>query len=51
MVTPNFVFGYQEYLLRSTFSNSFKRRKNIPELVSITDRKPEYLEMHRTYAQ
>ena len=30
---------------------SFKLRKNIPVLVSITDRKPEYLEMRRTCAQ
>ena len=51
MVTPNFLFGYQEYLLRSTFSREFKPRKNIPVLLSMGDRKPEYLEMHRTYAQ
>ena len=52
MVTPNFLFGYQEYLLRSTFSGySFKPRKDITVLVSITDRKPEYLEMRRMYAQ
>ena len=31
--------------------DSFKLRKNIPVLVSITDRKSEYLEMRRTYAQ
>ena len=31
--------------------DSFKLRKNIPVLVSITDRKLEYLEMRRTYAQ
>ena len=31
--------------------HSFKPRKNIPALVSITDRKSEYLEMRRTYAQ
>ena len=31
--------------------DSFKRRKNIPVLVSIGDRKSEYLEMRRTYAQ
>ena len=48
---PIFFFGYQEYLLRSTFSDSFKPRKNIPVLVSITDRKSEYLKMRRTYAQ
>ena len=31
--------------------DSFKPRKNIPVLVSITDRKLECLEMRRTYAQ
>ena len=31
--------------------DSFKPRKNIPVLVSITDRELEYLEMRRTYAQ
>ena len=31
--------------------HSFKPRKNIPVSVSTTHRKPEYLEMHRTYAQ
>ena len=31
--------------------DSFKPRKNIPVLVSITDRKLEDLEMRRTYAQ
>ena len=31
--------------------DSFKPRKNIPVLVSITDRKLEDLEMLRTYAQ
>ena len=51
MVTTNFLFGYQEYVLRSTFSDSFKPRKNIPVLVSVTDRKSEYLEIRRTYAQ
>ena len=52
MVTPNFLFGYREYLLRSTFSEYiYKPRKNIPVLVSISDRKSEYLEMRRTYAQ
>ena len=29
--------------------HSFKLRKNIPVLVSITDRKPDYLEMRRKY--
>ena len=31
--------------------HSFKPCKNIPALVSITDRKSEYLQMSRTYAQ
>ena len=31
--------------------DSFELRKNIAVLVSITDRKTEYLEMRRTYAQ
>ena len=31
--------------------HSFKARKNIPVLVGTTHRKPEYLEMRRTYAQ
>ena len=48
MVTPNFFFGYQEYLLSP---DSFKPRKKIPVFLSIGDRKSEYLEMHRTYAQ
>ena len=30
---------------------SFKPRKNIPVLVGTTHKKPEYLEMRRTYAQ
>ena len=51
MVTPNFLFGYQEYLLDQLSPDSFKPRKNVPVLVSIGDRKSEYLEMRRTYAQ
>ena len=31
--------------------DSFKLRKNIPVLASITDRKLEYLEMRRMYVQ
>ena len=31
--------------------DSFKLRKNIPVWVSISDRKSQYLEMRRTYAQ
>ena len=50
MVTPNFLFGYQEY--KDLLSpDSFKPRKNMPVLVSTGDRKSEYLEMRRTYAQ
>ena len=33
------------------YLHSFKPRKNIPALVSIGDRKSEYMEMRRTYAQ
>ena len=33
------------------YLHSLKPRKNIPALVSIGDRKSEYLEMRRTYAQ
>jgi len=33
------------------FPDSFKPRKNIPVLASIGDRKSEYLETRRTYAQ
>ena len=33
------------------YLHSFKPRKSIPALVSISDRKFEYLEMRRTYAQ
>ena len=37
------------YVLLST--HSYKLRKNFPVLVGTTHRKPEYLEMRRTYAQ
>ena len=47
MVTRNFLFGYLDLLS----PDSFKPRKNIPVLVSIGDRKSEYLEMRTTYAQ
>ena len=33
------------------YLHSFKPRKNIPVLISTTHRKPESLEMRRTYAQ
>ena len=50
---PIFFLDTKSYsLLRSTFSpDSFKPRKNIPVLVSIGDRKSEYLEMRRTYVR
>ena len=48
MVTPNFPFGYQKYLL---YFLRIVPRKKIPVLVSIGDRKSGYLEMRRTYAQ
>ena len=46
MVTPNFLFGYQNHLLTVLLSpHSFKPRKNIPVLVSTTHRKFKYLGM------
>ena len=52
MVTPNFLFGYQEHLPSSCFlCLVLNRAKNIPVFVGTTHRKPEYLEVLRTYAQ
>ena len=51
MVTPSYLVGYQEHLLSCAFPHIFKQRKNIPALVRITHRKPEYLEMRGAYAQ
>ena len=49
---PQFSFWIPRLLTFIYFlRNSFKPHKNIPVLVSITDRKLEYLEMRRTYAQ
>ena len=52
MVTPN-VFWIPRVLTKMYVPSpdSFKPRKNIAVSVSSTDRKPEYLEMRRTYAQ
>ena len=36
---------------KSTSLHSFKPHKNIPGLVGTTHRKPEYLEMRRTFVQ
>ena len=51
MVTPNFLFGYQEHLLRSAIPAQYlfseKPRKNIRVLVGTTHRKPEYLRPSR----
>ena len=42
VVTPNFLFGYQEYLNEDLLPlHSFKLRKNTPVLVSITDREAQ----------
>ena len=38
MVTPNFLFGYQEHLLSSAFSAVLNRAKNTLALVSTTNR-------------
>ena len=51
MITPNFFLDTRSTYYDVLSPDSFKRRKNIPALVSITDRKLEYLEMRRTYAQ
>ena len=49
---PQFSFWIPRVLTKTSLSpDSFKPRKNIPVLVSIGDRKSEYLEMRRTYAQ
>ena len=42
------MHGYPQF---SFWIPRIKPRKNIPVLVSIGDRKSEYLEMRRTYAQ
>ena len=47
---PQFSFWIPIVLTRIYFL-SFKPRKNIPVLVSIGDRKSEYLEMRKTCAQ
>ena len=53
MVSPNFLFGYQEHFVKFCFFYicSFKLRKNIPVLGGTTYRKPEYLEIWITYAE
>ena len=49
---PQFSFWIPRVLTKIYFLRIlFKPRKNIPVLVSIGDRKSEYLEMRRTYAQ
>ena len=49
---PQFSFWIPRVLTKIYFlPDSFKPHKNIPVLVSIGDRKSEYLEMRRTYAQ
>ena len=52
IITLIFFFRYQVHLLSSSFSAYifFKPRKNIPVLVGITHRKPDYLEKRRRYA-
>ena len=49
---PQFSFWIPRVLTKIYFLRIvFKPRKNIPVLVSIDDRKSEYLVMRRTYAQ
>ena len=48
---PIFFLDTKDTYKDLLFPDSFKPRKNIPVLASITDRKSEYLEMRRTYAQ
>jgi len=48
---PQFSFWIPTVLSKNYFAHSFKPRKNIPVLVNIGDRKSEYLEKRRTYAQ
>ena len=52
MVTPTIFFLDTKSTYWDLLSpDSFKPRKDITVLVSTTDRKPEYLEMRRMYAQ
>ena len=51
MVTPNFFLDAKSTYEDLLYLLSFKLRKNIPALVSIGERKSEYLELRRTYAQ
>ena len=51
MVPPIFFLDTKSTYKDLLSPDSFKPRKNIPVLVSIGDRKSEYLEMRRTYAQ
>ena len=49
---PQFSFWIPRVLTKTYFLRIvLKPRKNIPVLVSIGDRKSEYLEMRRIYAQ
>ena len=46
---PIFFLGTKSTYEDLLYLHSFKLRKNIPALLSIGDRKSEYLEMRRTY--
>ena len=48
---PIFFLGTKTTYFYLLSPDSFKPRKNIPALVSITDSKLEYLEMRRMYSQ
>ena len=48
---PNFFLDTKSTYDDLLSLRSFKTRKTIPALLSITDRKSEYLELRKTYAQ
>ena len=48
---PPIFFRIPRVLTKIYFLGIVLNLKNITLLVSITDKKPEYLEMRRTYAQ
>ena len=48
---PIFLLDTESTCLFLLSPHSFKPGKNIPVLVGTTHRKPEYLEMRRTYSQ
>ena len=51
MVTPNFLFWIPRVLTKIYVLRIVLNRAKITVVVSFADRKPEYLEKRRTYAQ